>query len=72
MGLFCLIVKRSSSINDFVTLAAYAVADSDILINRKDVLEFLFDKWYIAQRRTESIDDILSLASTLRNNRKQI
>ena len=66
------IVKRSSSINDFVTLAAYAVADSDILINRKDVLEFLFDKWYIAQRRTESIDDILSLASTLRNNRKQI
>ena len=66
------IVKRSSSINDFVTLTAHAVADSDIPINKKDVLEFLFDKWYIAQRRTESIDDILAMASTLRDTKKQV
>lgn len=63
------IVKRGSSIKDFSTLASYAVADSDIPLNKKDVLEFLADNWYIAQRRTEEIDTILVKASQIRLNK---
>jgi len=65
------IVKRGSSIKDFSALASYAVADSDIPLNKKDVLEFLADNWYIAQRRTEEIDTILVKASQIRLNKQQ-
>lgn len=65
------IVKRGSSIKDFSTLAAYAVADSDFPLNKKDVLEFLADNWYIAQRRTEEIDTIIVKASQIRLNKQK-
>lgn len=63
------IVKRGSSIKDFPTLASVAVADSGIPLAKKDVLEFLAENWYIAQRRTEEIDTILAQASQLRSTK---
>ena len=63
------IVKRNSSICDFNTLAAHAVVDEGIPIEKNAVLQFLSDKSYIVHRRYEDIDDVLSKAMII--SRKQ-
>lgn len=64
------IVKRSSNINDFNTLAATAVVDAGIPIEKRAVLQFLSDKSYIVQRRYEDIDEVIGLANKLTNRIK--
>lgn len=59
------IVKRNGHIRDFNTLAAHAVSEAGIPLDKKAVLQFLSDKSYIVQRRYEDIDEVLSLAAII-------
>lgn len=59
------IVKRNSNIRDFNTLAALAVVEAGIPLEKKAVLQFLSDKSYIVQRRYEDIDEVLSKAAMI-------
>lgn len=63
------IVKRNSKIKDFVTLAAYALADSGIPLSKKESLQYLWENQYISQRRLDTIEDILKLAKQIKNNK---
>lgn len=63
------IVKRSSRINDFNTLAATAVVDASIPIEKKAVLQFLSDKSYTVQRRYEGIDEVISMANRIKHSK---
>ena len=64
------IVKRNSNIRDFNTLAAHAIVEAGIPLEKKAVLQFLSDKSYIVQRRYEDIDEVLSKAAVISRNKK--
>lgn len=66
------IVKRRSNINEFNTLAATAVVDAGIPIEKKAILQFLSDKSYIVQRRYEDIDKVIGLANKLTHKQNSI
>lgn len=60
------IVRRNSQIKDFVTLAAYALADSNCRLNKEEALQYLWENQYISQRRLDVIDDILNRAKQIK------
>lgn len=61
------IVKRSSGINDFSELLVQVINNADIPLNKKTALDYLFDNGYIAQRRYDEIDDVLSKVKLIKN-----
>lgn len=63
------IVKRSSSINSFIDLAAKTIVDSNIELTETQAIEHLFNKGYIVQRRCENIKNIISAARLLKTNK---
>ena len=63
------IVKRSSGINDFSELLVQVIDKADIPLNKKSALDYLFDNGYIAQRRYDEIDDVLSKIKKNKNNK---
>lgn len=64
------IVKRNSHIQDFNTLAANALVEAGVPIEKKSALQFLCDKSYIVQRRYEDIDEVLAIANKLTFKKK--
>lgn len=65
------IVKNGSPIKDFNTLAATAIVDAGVRINKVSALDFLCDKMYIVQHRYEGIDEVLAIAHQLISTRKK-
>lgn len=63
------IVKRSSGISDFSELLVQVIDKADIPLNKKSALDYLFDNGYIAQRRYDEIDDVLSKIKKNKNNK---
>lgn len=53
------IVKKSSGINSLNDLITDVLVHSDIELNKKDALQYLCDKGYLARRRFSEIDQIL-------------
>lgn len=60
------IVKKSSGINNLNDLITDVLAHSDIKLNKKDALQYLCDKGYLARRRFSDIDQILIKARAKR------
>jgi hypothetical protein len=63
------IVKKSSDINDFSELLIQVIDKADVPLNKKSALDFLFDNGYIAQRRYDEIDDVLSQIKKNKNKK---
>ncbi len=63
------IVNRNSNIENFVDLATRAVVDANIELKEITVLQFLYDKGFIAQRRNEDIKKIINEARMLKTNK---
>lgn len=63
------IVKKSSGINDFSELLIQVIDKAGVPLNKKSALDFLFDNGYIAQRRYDEIDDVLSQIKKNKNKK---
>lgn len=53
------IVKKASLINDFETMVAHAVIDDNITLKKDDIVNYMYDKGYIAQHRYKDASIIL-------------
>lgn len=61
------VVKRSSGIDDFSELLTQVINKAKVSLNKKSALNFLFENGYIAQRRYDEIDGILSKVKLIRD-----
>ena len=53
------IVKKASPISDFDTMVAHAVIDDYITLNKDEIINFMYDKGYIAQHRYKDAPKII-------------
>lgn len=53
------IVKKSSPISDFETMVAHAVIDDNITLKKDDIVNYMYDKGYIAQHRYKDAPKII-------------
>ena len=53
------IVKKASPISDFDTMVAQAVIDDNITLNKDEIVNFMYDKGYIAQHRYKDAPKII-------------
>lgn len=53
------IVKKSSPISDFETMVAHAVIDDNIALNKDDIVNYMYDKGYIAMHRYKDAPKII-------------
>ena len=53
------IVKKASPISDFDTMVAHAVIDDYITLNKDEIINFMYDKGYIAQHRYKDTPKII-------------
>ena len=53
------IVKKASPISDFDTMVAQAVIDDNISINKDEIVNYMYDKGYIAQHRYKDAPKII-------------
>jgi len=63
------IVKKASSINDFETMVAYALIDDDVPLKMEDIVRYMYDRGYIAQRRFKDTPKIIETVRTIRNKK---
>lgn len=56
------IIKKASSINDFETMVAHAVIDDHISLKKDDVINYMYDKGYIAQHRYKDVTRVIDIA----------
>ena len=53
------IVKKASPISDFDTMVAHAVIDDNITLNKDEIVNFMYNKGYIAQHRYKDAPKII-------------
>ena len=53
------IVKKASQISDFDTMVAHAVIDDNITLNKDEIVNFMYNKGYIAQHRYKDAPKII-------------
>ena len=53
------IVKKASPISDFDTMVAHAVIDDYITLNKDEIINFMYDKGYIAKHRYKDAPKII-------------
>lgn len=53
------IVKKASPISDFDTMVAHAVIDDNITLNKDEIVNYMYDKGYIAQHRYKDAPKII-------------
>lgn len=53
------IVKKSSTISDFETMIAHALIDDNIPLKDEDIVNYMYDKSYIAQHRFKDTPKII-------------
>ena len=53
------IVKKASTISDFDTMVAHAVIDDNITLNKDEIVNFMYNKGYIAQHRYKDAPKII-------------
>lgn len=65
------IVKKASSINDFETMVAHAVIDDDIPLKQDGIVNFMYDRGYIAQHRFKDTSKIIEIARIIKQQKKK-
>lgn len=53
------IAKKASPISDFDTMIAHAVIDDNITLNKDEIINFMYDKGFIAQHRYKDAPKII-------------
>lgn len=64
-------VKRSSGINDFDGLITKAIANSEVPLQKQEILNYLYNKGYIGRRTYSGIEKILINARAIRNRKEK-
>lgn len=60
--------KRKCQYKDFDSLLAAALVDDKVPLKKAETLDYLFKEGYIGRRTYSNLDEVLSLAKTMRNN----
>ena len=60
------IVKKAAAYKDFDDLLVHIFAVGTVIYDRKEALEYLWDRGFIAKRRYEGIERLLERAAILR------
>ncbi len=63
------IIKKASSINDFETLIAHAVIDDKIPLKSEDIVNYMYDKDFIAQHRFKDAPKIIEKARIIKQKK---
>jgi hypothetical protein len=63
------IIKKASSINDFETLIAHAIIDDKIPLKSEDIVNYMYDKGFIAQHRFKDAPKIIEKARIIKQKK---